>query len=345
MELTIRRVDDRDPFTLLRLPDFLKRVALIGLAFRRLMSFRRRKPCMLCCVENGIRTNLANVIMIIANQIAKIRPAHPAVGAHVTGVNLGESVGSDLVQELREAFARYSVLCFPGQDIDSADQAAFAALFGHVDRADADTETGDPDRKQSTPGVKFISNIRENGKLIGSLPDGEMHFHSDGAHREAPYRATTLFAIEVPDCGGETRFANMAAAFEALPKNLQARLNGLSARHVFNYNKTTREEMRRGDEVAHAVHPLVRTHPDTGRKSLYLSRLMTRNIVGMENDEGEDLLTMLLDHCEKPKFIYDHVWRPGDLVVWDNRSVNHARKDFPSDQRRLLRRYTISDVD
>lgn len=300
---------------------------------------------MLCYVENGIRTNLANVIMIIANQIAKIRPAHPAVGAHVTGVNLEESVGRDLVQELREAFARYSVLCFAGQDIDADDQAAFAALFGHVDRADADTETGDPDRKQSTPGVKYISNIRENGKLIGSLPDGEMHFHSDGAHREAPYRATTLFAIEVPDCGGETRFANMAAAFEALPKDLQARLNGLSARHVFNYNKTTREEMRRGDEVAHAVHPLVRTHPDTGRKSLYLSRLMTRNIVGMENDEGEDLLTMLLDHCEKPKFVYDHVWRPGDLVIWDNRSVNHARKDFPSDQRRLLRRYTISDVD
>tara|TARA_Y100001936_G_C15750976_1_gene496078 strand:+ start:45 stop:263 length:219 start_codon:yes stop_codon:yes gene_type:complete len=72
---------------------------------------------------------------------------------------------------------------------------------------------------------------------------------------------------------------------------------------------------------------------------------MTRNIVGMENDEGEDLLTMLLDHCEKPKFVYDHVWRPGDLVIWDNRSVNHARMDFPSDQRRLLRRYTISDVD
>ena len=323
----------------------MKCVALIGLAFRRLMSFRRRKRCMLCFVENGIRTNLANVIMIIANQIAKIRPAHPAVGAHVTGVYLGDPLGSDLVQELRDAFARYSVLCFPGQDIDADDQAAFAALFGHVDRADADTETGDPDRKQSTPGVKYISNIRENGKLIGSLPDGEMHFHSDGAHREAPYRATTLFAIEVPDCGGETRFANMAAAFEALPKNLQARLNGLSARHVFNYNKTTREEMRRGDEVAHAVHPLVRTHPDTGRKSLYLSRLMTRNIVGMENDEGEDLLTMLLDHCEKPKFVYDHVWRPGDLVIWDNRSVNHARKDFPSDQRRLLRRYTISDVD
>ena len=345
MELTIRRVDDRDPFTLLRLPDFLKRVALIGLAFRRRMSFRRRKPCMLCCVENGIGTNLANVIMNIAHQIAKIRPAHPAVGAHVTGVYLGDPVGSDLVQELRDAFARYSVLCFPGQDIDSDDQAAFAALFGHVDRADTDTETDDPDRKQSTPGVKYISNIRENGKLIGSLPDGEMHFHSDGAHREAPYRATTLFAIEVPDCGGETRFANMAAAFEALPNNLQARLDGLSARHVFNYNKTTREEMRRGDEVAHAVHPLVRTHPDTGRKSLYLSRLMTRNIVGMENDEGEDLLTMLLDHCEKPKFVYDHVWRPGDLVIWDNRSVNHARMDFPSDQRRLLRRYTISDVD
>ena len=343
MELTIRKVGDRDPFTLCRLPDFLKRVAPIGAAFRRLMSFRRRKSCMLGFVENGIRTNRADVIMNIANQIATIKPAHPAVGAHVTGVYLRDPVGIDLAQELRDALARHAVLCFPGQDIDPDDQAAFAAVFGHVDRADADTD--DPDLKQSTPGVKYISNIRENGKPIGSLPDGEMHFHSDGAHREAPYRATTLFAIEVPDFGGETRFASMAAAFEALPKNLQARLDGLSARHVFNYNKTTREKMRRGDEVAHAVHPLVRTHPDTGRKSLYLSRLMTRDIVGMENDEGEDLLTMLLDHCEKPKFVYDHVWRPGDLVIWDNRSVNHARNDFSSDQRRLLRRYTISDVD
>ncbi|MGB0632239.1 MAG: TauD/TfdA dioxygenase family protein [Alphaproteobacteria bacterium] len=281
--------------------------------------------------------------MNTVTQTPVVEPTHPAVGARITGVDLRLPVDDKLAGQLRDLFARHAVLCFPDQKIDADGQAAFAALFGKVDRADNDPD--DPDRKQSTPGVKYVSNIRENGKPIGSLPDGEMHFHSDGSHRDTPYRATTLFAIEVPDRGGETRFASMAAAYDALPADLQTRLDGLSARHVFNYNKTTREEMRCGDDVAHAIHPLVRIHPDTGRKSLYLSRLMTRNIVGMDDAKGEELLTTLLDHCEKPEFVYDHAWRPGDLVVWDNRSVNHARNDFPADQRRLLRRYTVSDRD
>ena len=270
-------------------------------------------------------------------------PVHPAVGARVTGIDLRDPIGEDVAQQIRDAFTEHSVLCFPEQEITNENQADFAALFGRADTADRTKE--DPDNKQSKRGVMYVSNIREDGKPIGVLPDGEMHFHSDGAHRDKPYRATTLFAIEVPTVGGETKFAGMAAAYEALPEAQRGLLDTLEARHVFNYNKTTREEMRRDDDVSYAIHPLVKTHPDSGRKSLYVSRLMTCNIVGMDDEQSEDLLLSLFDHCESPDFVYAHHWEPGDLVIWDNRSVNHARNDFPADQRRLLRRYTVSEPD
>lgn len=272
-----------------------------------------------------------------------VEAVHPLLGARITRLDLRGLLDPRLKQTLRENLAEYGVLYFPQQSIDPDDQSAFASLFGRVDVAG--TSVANPSERQSTPGVKYISNIREEGKPIGALPDGEMHFHSDGSHRKTPYRATTLYALKVPLSGGETRFASMTAAFEALPVDLRSELEGLSARHVFNYNKTLREDMRLEDAAAHAIHPMVKTHPDTGRKALYLSRLMTRDIVGRENEEGCELLAFLMDHCEQEEFIYEHSWRPGDLVIWDNRSVNHARNDFPPDQRRLLRRYTVSDVD
>lgn len=271
-----------------------------------------------------------------------VEPAHPAVGAIVTGIDLRRPIDPGAAVELRAAFTRHAVLCLPGQSIEAGHQVEFAALFGPVD--DDDRRQDDPNETQSRPGVMFVSNIREDGKLIGVLPDGEMHFHSDGMHRDNPYRATTLYAIKVPSRGGDTLFSSQAAAYEALPADMRNRLDGLKARHVFNYNKTTRAEMRTDlDETAFAIHPLVRTHPDSGRKSLYLSRLMTHSIVGMENAEGEELLLDLIDHCEKSDFVYAHKWKPDDLVIWDNRCVNHARTDFPADEPRLLRRYTVSE--
>ncbi len=272
-----------------------------------------------------------------------VEPLHPAVGARVTGIDCRDPITRDIAEQILEAFARHSVLCFPNQKITNDNQADFAALFGKVDTADRAKE--DPDNKQSKRGVMYVSNIRKDGKPIGVLPDGEMHFHSDGAHRARPYRATTLFAIEVPSIGGETKFSGMAAAYETLPVAQRKMLDPLMARHVFNYNKTTREEMRRDENVSYAIHPLVKVHPDSGRKSLYVSRLMTSDIVGMDAKQSEDILLSLFAHCENPDFVYVHRWMPGDLVIWDNRSVNHARNDFPGEQRRLLRRYTVSEPD
>lgn len=277
-------------------------------------------------------------------QSIRIEPCHPAVGARVRGVDLRFPIEPEIADALRDAFARYAVLCVPDQVLEAEHQVAFASVFGPVD--DDQRQLDDPNTQQSRRGVMYVSNIREDGKPIGVLPDGEMHFHSDGMHRERPYRATVLYAMKVPSQGGDTLFSSQAAAYEALPADLRRRLDRLSGRHVFNYNKTTRADMRTDpDETAFAVHPLVLTHPDTGRKSLYLSRLMTRDIVGLDDAESEALLLELLDHCEKPDFVYAHKWKPNDLVIWDNRSVNHARTDFPADEPRLLRRYTVSEPD
>jgi len=279
---------------------------------------------------------------VTVTRTIKVEPVHPAVGARVTGIDLRRPIEPDVADVLRDAFARHAVLCLPGQDIEAGHQVAFAAVFGPVD--DDDRQMDDPNKQQSRRGVMFVSNIREDGKLIGVLPDGEMHFHSDGMHRDRPYRATTLYAIKVPSRGGDTMFSSQAAAWEALPADMRQRIDGLQARHVFNYNKTTRAEMRTDlGDTAFAIHPLVRTHPDSGRKSLFLSRLMTHSIVGMEDAAGETLLLELIGHCERPEFVYSHKWTPGDLVIWDNRCVNHARTDFPAEEPRLLRRYTVSE--
>ena len=211
--------------------------------------------------------------MAVAGTIG-VEKLSPALGARVTGIDLRKPADDATATLLRDAFARHAVLCLPGQKITPRDHAAFARLFGRCD-ADPRRLQDDPNTTASKPGVMLVSNIKKDGQPIGVLPDGEMHFHSDGSHREKPYRATTLFAIKVPSRGGDTLFASLAAAFEALPEELRERLGSLSANHVFNYNKTTREEMRA--DAPSVVHPLVRTHPDTGRKSLYLSRLMTRD--------------------------------------------------------------------
>ncbi len=275
----------------------------------------------------------------------RVEPLSPQIGGRITGVDLREPYDRERTEALRQAFAEHSVLCFPDQDIDGEDQLRFAALFGELDAKKMIKPVPRPDKESSEKrGVMFISNIRENNKPIGDLPDGELQFHSDGSHRDKPYRATTLYGIKVTSTGGETKFANLAKAYEALPEAMKKRLAGLKARHVYDRRAYKREEINTKEEgVTVAVHDLVRTHPDTGRKSLYLSWLMTRSVVGMDEAESDALLEELCAHAEKPEFVYAHRWTPRDLLIWDNRSVNHARSDFPAHEERHLRRVTVSD--
>ena len=188
----------------------------------------------------------------------------------------------------------------------------------------------------------LISNIREDGKPIGALPDGEMHFHTDQCHQERPAMASMLYAIEVPSQGGNTLFANGYKAYETLPAEIKRRIDGRRALNAYDYdNAATRRGTRVVDGVPSCVHPVVRTHPATGRKALYVNRLMTVCIEGLPQEESDELLSFLFDHQEQRQFVYEHVWRPGDLLMWDNRCALHARTDFSAGERRLMRRVTI----
>ena len=186
----------------------------------------------------------------------------------------------------------------------------------------------------------LISNIREDGKPIGALPDGEMHFHTDQCHQEIPAKATMLYAIEIPSKGGNTLFSNAYTAYETLPENIKHRIAGRRALNAYDQGyDAAQRELRRCRSSC--WHPAVRTHPATGRKALYVNRLMTREIEGLPREESDAILQTLFDHQEQPKFVYEHVWRPGDILMWDNRCTLHARTDFSAGERRLLRRVTI----
>ena len=177
------------------------------------------------------------------------------------------------------------------------------------------------------PSVMLISNIRKDGKPIGALPDGEMQFHTDQCYLERPAMASMLYAIEVPSVGGDTLFANAYSAYETLPADIKRKL--------------VKRGTRLRDGVPHYVHPVVRTHPGTGRKALYVNRLMTLAIEGMPEAESDELLNLLFDHQEQRQFVYEHVWRVGDMLMWDNRCTLHARSDFSSAERRLMRRIAV----
>ncbi len=285
--------------------------------------------------------------MALADHALIFEPLSPILGARVKGIDLSKPYGEETAAALRAALGKYMVLCVPNQKIDNGDQVRFARIFG---KADADFmgkptmheyDIGDGPAKR---GVLYISNLKEDGKNVGALPDGELHFHADGSHRKSPYRATSLYSIKIPSVGGETKFANLAAAWEALPPSLQERLEELEAYHVYDTRAHLRSQTDENDaSLSNAVHPLVHAHPDTGRKSLYLSRLMTRHIVGWDRAASDALLNQLFDHIEKPEFVYAHKWALDELLIWDNRSVNHARNDFPPEQERHMRRVTVSE--
>jgi taurine dioxygenase len=273
-----------------------------------------------------------------------VTPLSGILGARIEGIDLREPLGGEALAAVRQAFRDHQVVCLPGQKISAANQIAFCGLFG-----EADSDYKLPAQQSETEyrkGVMLVSNVRKNGVPIGNLPDGDMQFHSDGSHRDRPYLATTLYAVRVPSHGGDTLFANLHGAYDALDADTKARLDGLRIHNTYVLDATSRdEEPRPGSVQREAEHPLVLVHPDTGRKALYLNRLMSRWIVGLPNAESDELLARLLDHVEQPEFIYAHKWTPGDFLMWDNRSVNHARTDFPTDEVRLLRRYTISAAD
>ncbi len=265
-----------------------------------------------------------------------IRPLSPALGAEIVGVDLRDDISDPLAKAMLDAWHQHLVILLRGQELSEDDQVRFAERFGPPAKIHTKQFV------RSHPAVMLISNIRENGEAIGALPDGEMQFHSDQCHQEIPAKASLLYAIEVPRVGGNTLFANAYLAYETLPADIKRRIDGRKALNAYDYD--TAATIRKAEVPAGApcyAHPMVRIHPATGRKALYINRLMTRRIEGLDPKESEELLIFLFDHQEQPQFIYEHVWRPGDILMWDNRCTLHARSDFSAGERRLLRRVTI----
>jgi len=266
----------------------------------------------------------------------------PTIGARMAGLDLSKPLDAETVAAIRRAWLDNIVVVFPGQQLTLEQQTAFAGHFGKVGVRARKPEDR-PEGADYHEGIMLITNIRdETGKPIGSLPDGEMWFHHDMCYVPAPHKGTMLYAIEVPSRGGNTRFANMYAAYNAVPEALRKALAGRKALQVYDYMTTVKVDID-GDlsGIHHLWQPIFVVNPDTGRTALYVNRLMTARIDGLPRDESDAILEELFAITENPDIIYEHNWTVGDLLMWDNRCSIHARTDFPGSERRLMRRCTI----
>jgi len=265
-----------------------------------------------------------------------IRPLAPSLGAEIRDLDLTSPLDRDTISAIRVAWLQHLVLVFRCGEISEDDQTRLAGYFGPTVGARSKQRSDGGDRR-----LMLISNIRQNGEPIGLLPDGELMFHSDSVFLEKPLMGAMLYAEEIPSTGGNTLFANMYDAYDSLTDELKTRVTGLQAVHVFDYETQVKSGRFDRSSAPHATHPAIRTHPETGRKALYVNRLMTEELVGLPRAENDDLLQRLYRHAEDSTHVYEHIWQVNDLVMWDNRCTQHARTDFPTGERRLLRRVGI----
>jgi taurine dioxygenase len=269
-------------------------------------------------------------------------PLTDHIGGEIRGIDLRQPADAETIAQLKRLWLRDAVLVFRGQSLSQEDLLRVTGYFGRVGRLARPKEYRPPGYDKLLDDVMLISNIRENGEPIGALPDGEMMFHHDMLHARVPHKGTCLYSVEVPASGGNTLFANCTTAYEKMPAALRDRLEGRKAFHHYNYGSVQKGDGKGVAAFAESVHPVFRTHEETGKKAVYVNRLMTEGVVDLPKDESDRLLGAVFDHAENPAWVYEHVWRTGDLLIWDNRCSMHARTDFSANERRLLLRTTIN---
>ncbi|HXP02674.1 MAG TPA: TauD/TfdA family dioxygenase [Stellaceae bacterium] len=272
----------------------------------------------------------------------EIIPTGAALGAEIRGVDLSQPLGDNAFAAIERTYDAHGVIFFRDQHITPAQQVAFTRRFGEIEF----NIFGERWSVPGSPEIVVVSNVTDDGKPIGVRRAGE-NWHSDMCYTARPPRGTMLYAHEIPDLFGlplgDTEFASAAAAWDALPETIKRLLGGRLATFDFSGRKRaltpTQAEIDRNPPV---THPIVRTHPRTGRKCLYVMRDDCTGIEGMEAEEAEALIAALADHIIKPAHIYRHQWRPGDLLMWDNCTVQHrAIQDYDLPQRRLMHRTTM----
>ncbi len=271
----------------------------------------------------------------------EIIPLSPNIGAEIRGVDLAAPLTQDVRENIHAAWLKHLVVLFRDQTLSQQNLLDVTTIFGRIGQLARPKAFRPPGFDRLLDNIMLISNIRENGEPIGALPDGEMMFHHDMLHAAIPHKGTCLYSVEVPSHGGDTVFANGYAAYETLAEDVRAPLEGRRAFHHYNYGSTQKGDGKGTTAFAESSHPVFRTHDETGRKAVYVNRLMTERVEGLSESESARLLACLYDHAEKPEWLYAHVWRPRDLLVWDNRCSMHARTDFPAGERRLMLRTTV----
>ncbi len=270
-----------------------------------------------------------------------VRKLAPNIGAEICDIDLQQDHDAEVIAEINRIWLDSVILLFRGQELTPERQVEVTGWFGEVGNLARPKKYRTSGHNDLPPGMMLISNVRENGKPIGNLPDGEMMFHHDMIHAREPHKATLLYAVEIPSYGGNTLFANGYTAYETLPDEIREPLEGRLAFHHYNYGTLRKGDNEGTPAFSEAEHPVFRTHDDTGRKAVYVNRLMTEGVVGMDQEEASPLLAALFDHAERSEFVYEHEWAVGDLLLWDNRCSMHARRDFPGTERRLMRRTTV----
>jgi taurine dioxygenase len=273
----------------------------------------------------------------------RVLPTGRALGAEITGVDL-RCLNATAFERIMQAWHRHSVLLFRGQSLNDLELIAFSRRLGDLDQAPIQ-ENG---RRyvEGLPEIYIVSNVKVNGEAIGSLGDGEAAWHTDMSYLDMPPKASLLYALEVPAAGGNTSFCTMYGVYDALPPALKERIAGLRIKHDATYNSGgfVRQGLTATDDPRTspgAAHPLVCTHPVTGRRLLYLGRRRNAYLLGLALAESEALLDELWSVVARPEFAWQHVWRGGDLVMWDNRSTMHRRDAFDPAARRIMHRTQV----
>lgn len=279
-------------------------------------------------------------------------PLGGALGADIEGADLAALDDAGFA-DIERAWAAHSVLRFRGQGISDVQLMQFGRRFGELDRipirAAHVTSSDDPLNRvppEAREYITVISNEKHEGKVVGGLGNYELVWHTDMSYNPEPPSASLLYALAIPPAGGNTSFCSMYRAYETLPPDLAERISGLFCIHDASRNSAG--ELRRGfaevtdpRETVGARHPLVRTHPVTGRKALFLGRRRNAYIQGLPLAESESLLDRLWAHATQPQLCWTQVWRKGDLVMWDNRCVMHRRDPFDDRDQRIMHRAQI----
>jgi taurine dioxygenase len=272
-----------------------------------------------------------------------VKPTGAPLGADVAGADLSRPLDDATFSLIRQAWDDHLVLRFRNQRLSDDDLVRFSERFGVLDRAPIHSSNVKPEEGY----ISVISNVKVEGQPIGELGSYEAVWHTDMSYMNNPPIGSLLYALEVPKTGGDTGFANMYLAFERLPEILRSRLSKLSAKHDSSHSSVG--HLRRGfkevddpRDAPGAVHAMVLTHPNTGRKALYLGRRRNAYVLGLSLEESEQLLDVLWQHATRDEFTWYQKWQPGDLIMWDNRCTMHRRDAFDPSTRRVMHRTQIS---